>query len=126
MQFEIIKELKQNFPNVIIPTFSDSYANDNLKDGDEYWACAYDTNSTEKGMGYIQKPIFGIIKKEGRLFVFYPYNKKGLISKSKKVNVSSRIFSNNEKESKEIYNFLVDKQIELLETLLNKTKNDKI
>lgn len=98
----------------------------NVVENEEYWACAYKTNNTEKSMNLRQKPILGIIKKESQHYYFYPYNKKGEIIKSKRVNANSRYYTKTEEDCIFLYNHLVENQIILLEHLLNETKSDLI
>ena len=85
-----------------------------------------ETNDTEKSMGLRAKPVLGVVKLEGTDFKFYPYGKNGTPLKSKKINLSGRVYAKTEQESIEVYNFFVDEQIALLEELLANVKADRI
>lgn len=98
----------------------------NVVENEEYWACAYMTNNSEKTMALRQKPVLGIVKKEGNRYYFYPYNQKGKIVKSKKVNILARYYTKTEEDCILLYNHFVENQIVLLEHLLNETKSDLI
>lgn len=97
-----------------------------LNENDEVWACAYSTTKTEKNMALKQKPVYGIIKKDGRYLKFFPYNKQGKIIKSKGVGIDSRTYTRTENEAIQIYNSYVQKQIAFLEELINNCKSDLI
>lgn len=93
-----------------------------LNDGDEVWACAYMKTNTEKSNLLKQTPVYGIIQNNK----FCPYNKQGKIVKSKMVGKSSRHYARTESESKEIYNILVQRQINFLQSLMDECKADLI
>lgn len=120
------EKVKKRFPNILSPFCNSERVNKEFKDGDEYWACAYETNDTEKSMGLRAKPVLGVVKLEGTDFKFYPYGKNGTPLKSKKINLSGRVYAKTEQESIEVYNFFVDEQIALLEELLANAKADRI
>lgn len=90
------------------------------------WACAYETNDTEKGMALKKLPVKGIVTKGYNYHYFYELNKKGEIKKSGKVHSCSRKYADTYEECVELYNSLVKEQICLLENLLNSCYNDKI
>lgn len=89
----------------------------------EVWACAYSTNNTEKSMGFKCPPTRGVISKSYNYY-FTPYNKSGEPVKSKEVKIGSRHYFDNEQECKEFYNSLIQEQVDKLETLLSKCKED--
>lgn len=103
-----------------------------LKDGQVVWGCAYCTNNTEKSMAFKKKPVLGVVslkEKAGRWSrdgVFYESRKDGQPKKSSGVNLYARHYANTEEESREIYNGLVQNQIDLLQRLIDDTKSDFI
>jgi hypothetical protein len=91
------------------------------------WACAYYTNNTEKGMALKKLPTQGkIINKNSTRWydLFHEVNKKGEI-KSTHVYANSRLYADTKEECIEIYNNLVDAQIEVLEGLIINCQNER-
>ena len=66
------------------------------------------------------------IETRGKLKYFVPLNKKGIPISSKAVHIYNRHYTNTETESKNLYNYYVDLQIDFLNNSLSKTKADKI
>ena len=113
---------------------------EHFKVGDIVYACAYQYNRDKEGRQYFQKPILGKLvlgrneaeanyyAKTGReaapnYFVPFKKNDKDL-AWSKVVTIYSRYFTDNEEESKEFYNDLIQKQIAWHELEIDKLKED--
>jgi hypothetical protein len=90
------------------------------------WACAYETNNTEKSMGLKKKPVRGIVICEFGRRYFYEVNKKDEKIESKVVKSISRRYADTEEECKEIYNSLVNAQISFLRGLIADCQGDLI
>lgn len=87
------------------------------------WGCAYKTTYDEKGMSLKKEPVLGMIKEDG---FFYELKKNGDIKKSNRVLYHSRQYADTLEECVEIYNEAVEKQINLLQTLINNCEKDKL
>ncbi len=90
------------------------------------WACAYQTNNTEKSMGLKKKPVRGIVTCEFGRRYFYEVNKKDEKIESKVVKSISRRYADTEEECKEIYNSLINAQISFLFALIADCQEDFI
>lgn len=113
---------------------------EHFKVGDSVYACAYKYNRDKEGRQYFQKPILGKLvlgrseteedyyartgrKTEPNYFVPFKKNGKDL-AWSKVVTIYSRYFTDDEEESKEFYNDLIQKQISWHESEIDKLKGD--
>ena len=102
---------------------------EDLKEGQKVFACAYSTNNTEKSMANRKKPVLGIVefpnncRKDRGLF--YELKKNGEI-KTSCVGICSRHYANTEEESINIYNSFVQKQINMLQALIDSCDLDYI
>lgn len=111
-----------------------------FKVGDVVYACAYKYNRDKEGRQYFQKPILGKLvlgrtlseegyyertgrKTEPNFFVPFKKNGKDL-AWSKVVSIYSRYFTEDEEDSKEFYNDLIQKQITWHESEIDKLKED--
>lgn len=113
---------------------------EHFKVGDTVYACAYQYNRDKEGRQFFQKPILGKLvlgrseteeayyertdrKTEPNYFVPFKKNGKDL-AWSKVVTIYSRYFTDDEEESKEFYNDLIQKQIAWHESEIDKLKED--
>lgn len=95
----------------------------------ELWACAYDTNNTEKSMATKREPVLGKLINDGEYYgyaTFYELKRNGQIKKTGKVASYSRYYADTFEECVELYNSLIDKQIEKLEQLMTNHKQNKL
>lgn len=96
----------------------------------ELWACAYDTNNTEKSMATKREPVLGKLINDNSVYygyaTFYELKRNGQIKKTGKVASWSRHYADTYEECIELYNSLIDKQIEKLEKLIANHKENKL
>lgn len=118
--------------------YAETFKNFNV--GDIVWGCAFSRTIDTAGMLFYQEPILGMFVsrktlKEAqnvnnfetiRYFVPFKKNRKGNnltdLAWSKLVNINSRKYATTEYECIEIYNDLIQKEIDYHELLIDKMK----
>lgn len=77
-----------------------------IEENADIWACAFKLTTNKEDLRFYQPPVKGQIR--GRYF--YKYREDGRLSKSC-VCIDSRRFSFSEKDSVNLYNYLIDKNL---------------
>lgn len=110
------------------------------KAGKKVWACAYDFDSNKETMGYISKPIYGIlsdrhirndiseINTDERALYFIPFRKGSdtTLAKSKQVSIYARVYADTYEECVELYNELIQEKIDWFQNKIKKIEEDFI
>jgi len=94
----------------------------NPQNGQRVWACAYRTTRSKESMALKERPVYGIIQNG----YFYKLNKKEQIVVSSKINKHSRKYTNTKEECTELYNNMIEEQINFLRDLIYECEKDKI
>ena len=107
------------------------YMSDNVPLNTVVWACAYSTNDSEKSMALRKKPVQGIVTPTENNFrwrskEFTELKKNGELKKSSRVYADSRRYADTYEECVELYNSLVNNQINRLKALIAKCEEDLI
>lgn len=120
--------------------------NNNIKIGDTIWACAYEYTSTKEQKGLHQKPIFGMIThvkysdmhakySDASLYgakYFIPFKKDAKsfdisnLAWTKAVSIYSRQYATNELDCRNLYNQLIQRNIDWHTREIQKLKDDFI
>lgn len=95
-----------------------------IEHGTKIWACAYEFDNSKMQMRFIQKPVFGEIRR-GHYFIPYKKNGEGLAT-SKRVRIESRQFADTYEECVGLYNRLVQDKIDMFMKRVGETRADFI
>lgn len=87
------------------------------------WACAYDFNNDDDRARLRQKPVKGVIRRDGRRFVFYILKKDGG-PRQNGVSANSRVYADTYEECVELYNQKVQARIDRLQAMIQSTTKD--
>ena len=107
------------------------YMSDNVPLNTVVWACAYSTNDSEKSMALRKEPVQGKVIQTNRGGgwrdkEFFEIKKNGELKKSSRVYADSRRYADTYEECIELYNSLVNNQINRLKALIAKCEEDLI
>lgn len=91
------------------------------------WACAYHVNNNDMYNYLKREPVLGMVVGSyvSYLNPFHELNKKGEI-KQKSVQCCSREYADTYEECVELYNYLIDKEIERLEEVKEYHEQNRI
>lgn len=109
---------------------------DHVEVGQKVWACAFQLDKSKTQMRLVQEPVYGEIRgrirpstgEEGKSpYYFIPYKRNSIdLAMSKKVSVYSRSYAETYEDCKEIYNSLVDENVNWLKERLSEIEEKRI